>query len=248
MMRRYLSFALILCSFCQGCVLVQVQKKDHVLSRVEAGTQNRESHKIAAALQTIEMVSQSYRLTFTVRKKSAQSEQKTFHEKVHTENRLTGDGKSLRFFAGWLAFAYEDEGWGSYFLNLLGGIPLTLGLNLPIAVGDWISLPFRLGDEVHERSVNQTKVMAQAEDQADCPLFVVRIDQVDYALDAACTMKIETAVFREMAARHAYPPKFSGSFRYELIDGARREIQMNSLILLREFPLHGARIEFIERP
>ena len=241
-------FCFIFSVLAQHCVLVQIQKKDTVLARAEEKTETNENRKVAASLTALGFEDGVYKLVFSVRDKITLTERKYFHEKVQTENRLIPEGKSMRFFAGWLAFAYEDEGWGSYFLNILGGIPLTLGINVPIAVGDWLSIPFRLADEKSERTVKEEKKLAQSEEQADCSRFAVRISQAEYPLDAACVFRLDAVFFEELAARHAYRPKISGSFRYELVDSVRRETQMNSLILLREFPLRKARIEFIERP
>ena len=110
--------------FVSGCVLVQVQKKDKVLSRTEEKTETREARRVGASLSALGSEDGSDKLVFSVREKITLSERKHFHEQVSTENRLIREGGRLRFFAGWLAFAYEDEGWGS--------VPLTLGVNLPI--------------------------------------------------------------------------------------------------------------------
>lgn len=244
---RFRIYCLLSFVLAQHCVLVQIQKKDTVLSRNEEKTETREDRRVSASLKELGFENGTYKLAFTVRTKITITERKHFQEKVLTENRLFPEGKRLRFFAGWIAFAFEDEGWGSYFLDILGGIPLTLGINLPIAVGDWLSMPFRLSDEKSERVAKEDKKLAHSEEPADCPRFSIRILKVDYPLDAACRLQIEAAIFEEIATRHPYPPKFPGSFRYELIDTTRHEAQMNSTVFVRKFPGQALRLEFFER-
>lgn len=244
---RFRFYYLLSFVLAQHCVLVQIQKKDTVLARTEEKTERHEDRRFKASLSEIGFENGVYKLAFSVRTKITVAERKYFHEQVLTKNRLFREGSRLRFFAGWIAFAFEDEGWRSYFLDLLGGVPLTLGINLPIAIGDWLSMPFRLSDEKSERVVKEEKKLTESEERADCSRFAVRILKADYPLDAQCVLRFAPEVLENIALTHSYKPKFGGSFRYELVSEDGSAVLASGNIFLRRFPERSARVEFIER-
>lgn len=230
--------------FSQHCVMVQVQQKENILLRAPEKKETLVKKRIEAGLASI-LRGEKVSLVFRVEEQTTTTERHFYREKVFVENRLTREGGRMRYYVSWISFAFEEEGVGSYLLYLLGGIPMTLGINIPVALYDWISMPFRLRDENIERSVHEDKIIAKANHAvADCSRFAVRIYAEEYPLSPRCQVELAAPAFEAMAARHSHLPHFEGVFRYELLDRERHEVKMNSQVFVKK--LSGT--AFLERP
>jgi hypothetical protein len=241
-------FFLSFCIAAQGCVMVQISQKENILSRTEQKSERRENRRLAATLKDISYADSLYTLRFAVGENVTVTERRYFEERIRAENQLTEEGKRLKYFVSWISFAFEEEGAGSYFLYMLGGIPMTLGVNIPVALYDWGSLPFRLGDKTAERIRYDDQIVTKSEEATeDCTRFAIRIFKQDFPLSRKCLLVLGEEAFEALAQRHNFPPRFPGAFRYELVEIAQGEIRMGSQVFMKSFPMRQKSIGFLER-
>ncbi len=235
------------CLTLAGCTLVQIHEKDNILSRTRKNVDKLERRQISARLDAIVPKGEQLELRYNLTVTTVRTDRQIFDETVKQERQLLHDGK-FKYFVGWISFAFETEGSANYSLYLLGGIPLTLGINVPIAIADWISMPFRLRDATIERKAHEDIVTAKAKAPVpDCSLYSIRIAKENYPLAADCRLILRRDAFTEIATRHAYPPQFDAAFRYELLQNRETIVLMNSQILIRNLTAAARRIEHVER-
>jgi hypothetical protein len=223
--------------------MVQIHQKEHVLSRTAAKTEVIEKQRLIASLAAIER-GEKVSLKFRLSQSTIKIQRQHFNEKISVENQLMKDGGRLRFFVSWISFAFETEGAGNYVLYMLGGIPMTLGINIPVALYDWVSMPFRLRDETIERDMPEDKMVSRTQQiVADCSVYAIRIRGADYPLSAPCRIDFPEKLFVEIAGSQNHLPHYEGMFRYMLVDRKKNEVQMSQVFLKK---LSGN--EFFERP
>lgn len=231
-----------------GCTLVQINEKKHVLLKTETAVQQIDKTAVGARLTSVNRNGERTLLHFSVFEKISRTERRTFAETRRIERSLLHDGK-FRYFVGWISFAFETDGADKYPLYIVGGVPLTLGINVPLAIGDWLSLPFRLRDETTQDEVNEDKIVSKTERMvADCSEFEIFIYRQKFALPPDCRLNLENAEFMALATKHPHLPHFEGTLRYELAQKKDGMILMNGQIFLKKLTGTPQKIEFIERP
>ena len=123
-----------------------------------------------------------------------------------------------------------------------------MGINVPLAIGDWLSLPFRLRDETTQGEVNEDKIVSKTERMlTDCSEFEILIYRQKFALPPDCRLSLKNEEFVALATKHPYLPRFEGAFYYALTRRSDGVVVAKSRIMIRKMAAPPVKIDFLEK-
>jgi hypothetical protein len=163
-MKKIISIVLLFFLFNQ-CVLVNVNTSEKIISKKEI--QKPETYiKIGRKYflkSTFTNDNINFQVFETITKKTYSRIK--FKAKVKEINHIKKNkkGEWKYYFAG-PAWVVEIEGKKAYFKNFAFSILLSFGVSIFIAIGDWISLPFRLGETEKEKIIKEGKKLSEEDE------------------------------------------------------------------------------------